>query len=395
MTNKKRSNQKCLLSLFIIFIIVLLLPISITEASSMKLNKKTVTLSIGEKTTLKVIGTKEKITWSSNKKSIATVTSKGVVTAKKEGTANISAKVGGKTYSCKLTVLPVSLYINGNKTKSAPFEQGGVVYVPLKEVVTGMGDTYKWNSDKKTATVQVAGMKYTFRANSSMMTIDGEVMPMETKEINDTVVPVDVKAILKSEVLYIPLSVVETYFEYPVNTETVGKIYIGKVTIKEEGKDKTPTPTNTPTPTPTEKPKTTPTPKPTDKATSSDEYREDVIDKIAILLEGDFNTMGGEGANGLFYNKDWPEIRKGADITMTIDKHNDISIILSNWKDKVPTLTKELLTTLLPNDGEMIYNKTDYFFNSTAMLEYYEADGHKVRLMWSDEALKLYILIYE
>jgi len=32
------------------------------------------------------------------------VNSKGKVTAKKKGTAKISAKVGGKTYKCKITV---------------------------------------------------------------------------------------------------------------------------------------------------------------------------------------------------------------------------------------------------------------------------------------------------
>lgn len=56
--------------------------------------------------TLKVTGTKQKIKWSSSNAKIATVTQKGVVSAKKVGKVTISATVGGaKKYNCKLTVL--------------------------------------------------------------------------------------------------------------------------------------------------------------------------------------------------------------------------------------------------------------------------------------------------
>ena len=71
-----------------------------------QLNKKTVTLEVGKKVTLKLKNApkKKKITWSSNNKKIATVSKKGVVTAKKAGKANITAKVNGKKYVCKVTV---------------------------------------------------------------------------------------------------------------------------------------------------------------------------------------------------------------------------------------------------------------------------------------------------
>ena len=71
-----------------------------------QLNKKTVTLEAGKKVTLKLKNApkKKKITWSSNNKKIATVSKKGVVTAKKAGKANITAKVNGKKYVCKVTV---------------------------------------------------------------------------------------------------------------------------------------------------------------------------------------------------------------------------------------------------------------------------------------------------
>lgn len=53
---------------------------------------------------LKMQWAKGKVKWSSSNKKVAKVNSKGKVTAKKKGTAKISAKVGGKTYKCKITV---------------------------------------------------------------------------------------------------------------------------------------------------------------------------------------------------------------------------------------------------------------------------------------------------
>lgn len=79
--------------------------VSIVEAASkVKLNKKKVTLYVGKTITLKLKGAKKKVKWSSNKKSVATVSSKGKVKAKKKGTATITAKVGKKKYKCKVTV---------------------------------------------------------------------------------------------------------------------------------------------------------------------------------------------------------------------------------------------------------------------------------------------------
>lgn len=53
---------------------------------------------------LEMIGTTSKISWSSSKKSVATVSAKGVVKAKKAGKAVITAKVGENKYYCKVAV---------------------------------------------------------------------------------------------------------------------------------------------------------------------------------------------------------------------------------------------------------------------------------------------------
>ena len=76
-----------------------------TDAKAkVKLNKKKLVLTVGKKAKLKVKRTKKKVKWSSSKKKIATVTKKGVVKAKKKGTAKIVAKIGKKKYTCKVVV---------------------------------------------------------------------------------------------------------------------------------------------------------------------------------------------------------------------------------------------------------------------------------------------------
>lgn len=84
------------------------------EAASAKkvpaLNKKKVTLDEGKSTTLKVKNYKGKIKWSSSKKTVATVTQKGKVTAKKKGKATITAKAGKKKLKCVVTVKEKIVY---------------------------------------------------------------------------------------------------------------------------------------------------------------------------------------------------------------------------------------------------------------------------------------------
>lgn len=68
------------------------------------INKKEVILIKGQSVTLKLKNTRKKVTWCSTKKSVAAVSKKGRVTAKKPGIATITAKIGKKSYTCKVTV---------------------------------------------------------------------------------------------------------------------------------------------------------------------------------------------------------------------------------------------------------------------------------------------------
>lgn len=119
-----------------------------TVQAAPKINKKSVTLYVGQTNTLKISGTKTKAKWSSSNKSIATVSSKGKVTAKKKGSATITAKVGKKKYTCKVTVKNPSL----NKTKLS-LEKGKTYTLKL----TGSKVKSWATSDKKIASVDKNG----------------------------------------------------------------------------------------------------------------------------------------------------------------------------------------------------------------------------------------------
>lgn len=75
-----------------------------SAASTIKLNHKKLILHKKETYTLKMLGTKKKVSWSTSDQSIATVSQTGKVTAKKNGKAVITAKVKGKKYKCTVFV---------------------------------------------------------------------------------------------------------------------------------------------------------------------------------------------------------------------------------------------------------------------------------------------------
>lgn len=81
----------------------------IAEAA-ISISKAKATMEVDSTLKLKVTGTNSKITWKSSKKSVAIVNGSGVVTAKLEGKATITATVGKKTYTCEVTV------VDSNKT---------------------------------------------------------------------------------------------------------------------------------------------------------------------------------------------------------------------------------------------------------------------------------------
>ena len=152
----KKSKKLFMMLLVCLLMSMAVMPIS---ASAAKLNKKSITLNVGKTYTLKTAGIKGKITWSSNKKSIATVSSKGVVKAVKKGTAVVTAKYGKKKLTCKVTVKQPVTSIKLNKT-SITLKKGNKL--TLKATVYPKNANNRavvWkSSNKKVATVSSKGI---------------------------------------------------------------------------------------------------------------------------------------------------------------------------------------------------------------------------------------------
>lgn len=128
-----KQSKKLLIAIALIFAVsVSAIPFSIMEgtqvvvqASTVKLNKKTISLDVGKAQKLKVTGTKAKVKWSSTNSRVVKVNKSGVVTAVSSGSATVKAKVGKKTLSCKVTVKSQFSASEATKNISVTLEDTG------------------------------------------------------------------------------------------------------------------------------------------------------------------------------------------------------------------------------------------------------------------------------
>lgn len=99
------------------------------------LNKTSAKLVVGETMQLKVkkVSSNVKVKWSSNKKSIVTVTKKGKIKAKKAGKARITAQVRKKKLYCKVTVINKR---NERTTGISDITTGVAVTATTQQVIT-------------------------------------------------------------------------------------------------------------------------------------------------------------------------------------------------------------------------------------------------------------------
>lgn len=89
------------------------------EVAEVTLSKTELTIENGESETLTATvlpsnATDKTVTWTSSKPAVAEVSATGVVTAKSEGEAVITAKSGSKTATCNVTVVKPALVITGD-----------------------------------------------------------------------------------------------------------------------------------------------------------------------------------------------------------------------------------------------------------------------------------------
>ena len=108
---------------------------------TLKLNSSRITLNPGKSYTLKVNGTKLTPAWRSSNSKIVTVNKKGRITAKKAGTAKITARLGGKKFVCTVTVKKASAAataILSYDTKSDKLDMGLSLQIKKEGIISAM-----------------------------------------------------------------------------------------------------------------------------------------------------------------------------------------------------------------------------------------------------------------
>ena len=157
---------------------------------SISVSPSSATLYVGSTKQLKATkkNTSAKPKWSSSNTKVATVNSKGLVTAKSKGTATITVSVSNKKAKCKITVKDVVVKLNSTTKK---------IYVgssaTIKATVTGSKKKVSWKiSDNKIATINSNGNSVTVIAKkngTAYLTATVEKTTVKCKiTVNDVIV---------------------------------------------------------------------------------------------------------------------------------------------------------------------------------------------------------------
>lgn len=137
----------------------------IQPVSGVTLSSSSTKISIGKSKTLTCTvspsnASNKSVTWSSSNTKVATVTGKGVVTAKKAGTATITVKTadGGFTASCKVTVFVPVMDVDVSVTKlDVPKGQTRVVSAIIAPSDATNKEVKWYSSDTNVAKISASG----------------------------------------------------------------------------------------------------------------------------------------------------------------------------------------------------------------------------------------------
>lgn len=147
------------------------------KVETVTLNKTALALKVGN--TEKLIATvkpdkatNKTVTWTSDNKDIADVGSDGTITAKKSGTAKITATADGKTATCTVTVSTEQIPATAISIKSTlDLTVGGNETLTATVTPSNSTDTVEWSSDKlNIATVDENGKVTAVAAGEATIT---------------------------------------------------------------------------------------------------------------------------------------------------------------------------------------------------------------------------------
>lgn len=192
--------------LVVIAMFILVLSCSTNCSAAAKISNKTLSLTVGQKKTLKVTGNYNPVVWISSKPSVASISSKGKVTAKKVGNATITAVFGTKKLTCKVTVksniIPaqpndefvfksssynVVLKEGESSTVTITYNKNGSVYRTNQDESIVKSSFGKFINDDILLTITAGGVgsskiMITNTYNSDVLTINVTVLPNQEYE---------------------------------------------------------------------------------------------------------------------------------------------------------------------------------------------------------------------
>lgn len=163
----KRKNR--ILSVFFVWIFIIALQVSsfpvfadeIETAGGFTLSKQILSVQVGSKKKLSVKGTDAKITWTSSKEKVATVSSDGTVTGREAGTAVITATTNaGEKASCKVSVTNKMIRVLLKNTGFSSEYHGSVTLTSNKKFTISNG---------KSARSYKAGKYVTIKKNHALL----------------------------------------------------------------------------------------------------------------------------------------------------------------------------------------------------------------------------------
>lgn len=189
----KRKTKRFTVMLLAMLVLCTILPVSALAAST-SISAKKATINVGAKKTVYLKNNTKGVTWTTSKKSVASIKANGnkvEITGNKAGSATVTAKVGKKKYSCKVTIKNAPKISKKKLTLNI-----GSTY-DLK--VTGTSSSPKWStSNKKVVSIKkVSARKYrltgvkagsaTIKAKVNGKTLSCKVtVPSKAKAYGDT-----------------------------------------------------------------------------------------------------------------------------------------------------------------------------------------------------------------
>ncbi len=144
---------------------------SVQTSGMFSLSKKSLVLIVGKKETLTTAGVLGTVTWKTSNGNVAEVTSQGVVSAKKAGTAVITATdtKRNKSLSCTVSVVKTDYDKLTLSTSSKTLNAGSSFTLTVKTVPAGGKYTLK-SSDTSIATVTQAGVVKGLKGGTAVIT---------------------------------------------------------------------------------------------------------------------------------------------------------------------------------------------------------------------------------